>query len=120
MIKKFIVGFFVFAVVVVEDSRFWVHKGVDYVAIVRAVFKDILAGGIKEGASTITQQLAKVVFLSPERTIGRKLKEAVLAFRLEKNLTKEEILELYLNRVYFGHRAYGIEMASKRYFGKSA
>ncbi len=107
------------AVVAVEDSRFWVHKGVDYVAIVRAAFKDILAGGIKEGASTITQQLAKVVFLSPERTIGRKLKEAVLAFRLEKNLTKEEILELYLNRVYFGHRAYGIEMASKRYFGKS-
>ncbi|MBI4680415.1 MAG: PBP1A family penicillin-binding protein [Nitrospirae bacterium] len=107
------------AVVAVEDSRFWVHKGVDYIAIVRAAFKDVLAGGIKEGASTITQQLAKVVFLSPEKTIVRKLKEAILAFRLEKNLSKEEILELYLNRVYFGHRAYGIEMASRRYFGKS-
>ncbi|HLA50143.1 MAG TPA: transglycosylase domain-containing protein, partial [Thermodesulfovibrionia bacterium] len=80
------------AVVAVEDSRFWVHKGVDYIAIVRAAFKDILAGGIKEGASTITQQLAKVVFLSPEKTIVRKLKEAILAFRLEKNLSKEEIL----------------------------
>ncbi len=106
------------AVVAVEDSRFWVHKGVDFIAIIRAVLKDILAGGIKEGASTITQQLAKNVFLSPEKTVVRKLKEAILAFRLEKNLTKEEILELYLNRVYFGHRAYGIEMASRRYFGK--
>ena len=106
------------AVVAVEDSRFWVHRGVDYIAIGRAVIKDLLAGGIKEGASTITQQLAKNVFLSPEKTVVRKLKEAILAFRLEKNLTKEEILELYLNRVYFGHRAYGIEMASRRYFGK--
>ncbi len=107
------------AVVAVEDSRFWLHKGVDYVAIIRAVFKDILARGIKEGGSTITQQIVKVVFLSPERTIARKLKEATLAFRLEKNLTKEEILELYLNKIYFGHGAYGIEMAARAYFGKS-
>jgi penicillin-binding protein 1A len=107
------------AIVAVEDSRFWLHKGVDYVAILRALFKDIQAGGIKEGGSTITQQLAKVVFLSPERTIIRKLKEATLAFRLEKNLSKEDILELYLNKIYFGRGAYGIETAARAYFGKS-
>lgn len=107
------------AVVAVEDSKFWLHSGLDYVAIIRALSRDILARRIKEGASTITQQLAKVVFLSPERTIVRKLKEAVLASRLEKNLTKEEILELYLNKIYFGHGAYGVEMAARTYFGKS-
>lgn len=107
------------AIVAVEDSKFWVHSGLDYIAIIRAISKDILAGRIKEGGSTITQQLAKVVFLSPERTVIRKLKEAVLAFRLEKNLTKEKILELYLNKIYFGHGAYGVEMASRAYFGKS-
>ncbi len=107
------------AVVSVEDSRFWLHEGVDYIAVLRAIFKDIRARRIKEGGSTITQQLAKIVFLSPERTVVRKLKEAVLAFRLEKNLTKEEILELYLNRIYFGHGAYGMEMAARAYFGKS-
>ncbi|GBE04802.1 MAG TPA: PBP1A family penicillin-binding protein [Nitrospirae bacterium] len=107
------------AVVAVEDARFWLHKGIDYVAIIRAVYRDIRAGRIKEGGSTITQQLAKVVFLSPERTVIRKLKEATLAYRLEKNLTKEEILELYLNKIYFGHGAYGIEMAARSYFGKS-
>lgn len=107
------------ALVAVEDSRFWHHKGVDYLAIIRAILKDILAGRIKEGASTITQQLAKVVFLSPEKTIIRKLKEATLAYRLEKNLTKEEILELYLNKIYFGRGAYGVEMAARSYFGKS-
>ena len=108
------------AVVSVEDSRFWLHKGVDYIAIIRAITKDIRAGRIKEGASTITQQLAKVVFLSPERTFIRKLKEVTLAFRLEKNLTKEEILELYLNKIYFGHGAYGIESAARSHFSKSA
>jgi penicillin-binding protein 1A len=107
------------AVVAVEDSRFWLHRGIDYIAILRALSRDIRARRIKEGASTITQQLAKVVFLSPERTITRKLKEAMLAFRLEKNLTKEEILELYLNKIYFGHGAYGVEMAARAYFGKS-
>ena len=106
------------AVVSVEDAKFWLHEGVDYVAIIRALLKDIRAGRIKEGASTITQQLAKVVFLSPERTIVRKLKEATLAFRLENNMTKEEILELYLNKIYFGHGAYGIEMAARAHFGK--
>ena len=107
------------AIIAVEDSRFWLHKGIDYFAIIRALSKDIVAGRIKEGASTITQQLAKVVFLSPDRTIARKLKEATLAYRIENNLTKEEILELYLNKIYFGHGAYGIEMAARAYFGKS-
>jgi len=107
------------AVISIEDSRFWYHSGVDYVAIMRALLRDIMARKIREGASTITQQLAKVVFLSPERTVVRKLREIVLASRLEEKLTKEEILELYLNRIYFGHGAYGVEMASRVYFGKS-
>jgi penicillin-binding protein 1A len=107
------------AVIAVEDSRFWHHKGIDFIAIVRALIHNIKAGGFKEGASTITQQLAKVIFLSPEKTIIRKLKEATLAYKLENNLTKEEILELYLNKIYFGRGAYGVEMATKTHFGKS-
>jgi len=107
------------AVIAVEDSRFWTHKGIDYLAIMRATMKDILALRIKEGGSTITQQLTKLVFLSPEKTLQRKLREMMLAYRLEKNLTKEEILELYLNRIYLGHSAYGVEMASRTYFDKS-
>ncbi len=107
------------AVIAIEDARFWRHKGIDYLAILRAVFKDILYGELKEGGSTITQQLAKVMFLTPEKTIKRKLREAALAIKIEKNLDKEEILELYLNKVYFGHGAYGVEMASRIYFGKS-
>ncbi|MFZ5997273.1 MAG: penicillin-binding protein 1A [Nitrospirota bacterium] len=107
------------AIVAVEDSRFWQHKGIDYIGIARALVKDILHASLKEGGSTITQQLAKILFLTPEKTIQRKLKEAQLAMKLEKELSKKEILELYLNRVYFGHGAYGVEMASKLYFGKS-
>ncbi|MBI4826476.1 MAG: PBP1A family penicillin-binding protein [Nitrospirae bacterium] len=106
------------ALVSVEDSNFWVHRGIDYIAILRALAKDVIAGRIKEGASTITQQLAKVLFLTPEKTVLRKLKEVALAFKIEKNLTKKEILELYLNKVYFGHGAYGVKMAAKTYFGK--
>jgi len=106
------------AVVAVEDSRFWKHKGIDYIAITRAVLKDVLHGSLKEGGSTLTQQLAKVVFLSPEKTLKRKLMEASLAMKIEKNLTKKEIIELYLNKVYFGHGAYGVEMAAQTYFGK--
>lgn len=106
------------AVVAVEDSRFWKHKGIDYIAIARALVKDILYVELKEGGSTITQQLAKVVFLTPEKTFKRKLREAALAIKIEKNLEKEEILELYLNKIYFGHGAYGVEMASRIYFGK--
>jgi penicillin-binding protein 1A len=107
------------AVIAVEDSRFWSHKGIDYIGIGRALVTDIMHASLKEGGSTITQQLAKILFLSPEKTLKRKLREAQLAIRLEKELTKNEILELYLNRVYFGHGAYGVEMASKTYFGKS-
>ena len=107
------------AVIAVEDSRFWKHMGLDYLAIVRAAVKDILHAGIKEGGSTITQQLAKITFLTPEKTLQRKLMEAALAIKIEKNMTKKEILELYLNRIYLGHGAYGMEMAARVYFGKS-
>ncbi|MDP2755664.1 MAG: transglycosylase domain-containing protein, partial [Nitrospirota bacterium] len=107
------------SVIAVEDSRFWKHKGIDYLAIARAVIKDILYVGLKEGGSTITQQLAKVMFLTPEKTLKRKLREAALAIKIEKSLDKKEILELYLNKIYFGHGAYGVEMASRIYFGKS-
>ncbi|TAL25117.1 MAG: PBP1A family penicillin-binding protein [Nitrospirae bacterium] len=107
------------AVIATEDSRFWKHKGIDYVAIGRAILKDIIHVELKEGASTITQQLAKVVFLTPEKTLKRKIREASLAIKIEKNLEKKEILELYLNKIYFGHGAYGVEMASRIYFGKS-
>lgn len=106
------------AVIAVEDSRFWRHRGIDYIAILRAAIKDILHAGIKEGGSTITQQLAKITFLTPERTIRRKIREIVLATNIERNLTKKEILELYLNRIYLGHGAYGMEMAARVYFGK--
>jgi penicillin-binding protein 1A len=106
------------AVIAVEDSRFWQHKGIDYIGIGRALVKDIMSASLKEGGSTITQQLTKIMFLTPEKTIQRKLKEAQLAIKLEKELSKNEILELYLNKIYFGHGAYGVEMASRLYFGK--
>lgn len=107
------------AVISVEDSRFWKHKGIDYIAILRAAIKDVIHAGLKEGGSTITQQLAKITFLSPEKTLQRKLREVLLAMKIETSLSKKEILELYLNRVYLGHGAYGMEMASRVYFGKS-
>ncbi len=107
------------AVTATEDEQFWTHSGIDIFAIGRALVKDIIARRIKEGGSTITQQLAKVLFLSPEKKFKRKLQEIILAFQIEMNLSKEEILELYLNKIYFGRGAYGIEMASRTYFGKS-
>lgn len=107
------------AVISVEDSRFYSHKGIDYIAILRAILKDIMDIRFREGASTITQQVIKTLFLTSEKTLSRKIKEAYLAIKIEKELTKDEILELYLNNVYFGHGAYGAEMASKLYFGKS-
>ncbi|MEK6691876.1 MAG: PBP1A family penicillin-binding protein [Nitrospirota bacterium] len=107
------------AVLAIEDSRFYRHKGLDHIAIARALLKDIISIEIKEGGSTITQQLAKVLFLTPERSLQRKIKEAVLALRIEGSLSKDQILELYLNKIYFGHGAYGVEMASRTYFGKS-
>ncbi|RMG01547.1 MAG: PBP1A family penicillin-binding protein [Nitrospirae bacterium] len=103
-----------------EDSRFFRHRGIDYIGVARALVRDILSMSFREGGSTITQQLAKLLFLGHEKTLTRKIKEAVIAIVLEKRLTKEEILELYLNRAYFGSGAYGVEMASKKYFGKSA
>ncbi|MBI4823962.1 MAG: PBP1A family penicillin-binding protein [Nitrospirae bacterium] len=112
-------GHLINAVVAVEDAHFWQHSGIDYLAILRAALKDLLHRQIKEGGSTITQQLAKMTFLTPEKTIRRKLREVALAVKIESTLSKEEILELYLNRAYFGHGAYGAEMASRVYFGKS-
>ncbi len=106
------------AVLATEDSRFFEHRGIDYISIVRALLKDIAHRGFKEGGSTITQQLAKILYLSHEKTLRRKLREAILAVRIERELSKEEILELYLNRAYFGEGAYGVEMASRVYFGK--
>ncbi len=106
------------ALIATEDPRFYEHGGIDYRGILRAALKDILSVRIKQGGSTLTQQLTKVVFLTPERSIKRKIKEIILARRLEKELSKKEILELYLNKVYFGYGAYGVEMAAKTYFGK--
>ena len=108
------------AFIAIEDRRFYSHRGVDPWGIMRAVIKDVVRRGASQGASTITQQLAKNLFLTQERTVSRKLQEVALAFWLEHTFTKAEILELYLNRVYFGSGAYGVEAAAQRYFGKSA
>jgi penicillin-binding protein 1A len=108
------------ALVATEDRKFYEHSGVDLKGIARAIIKDIKAGEFVEGASTITQQLSKTLFLTPRKTLVRKLKEAILAFQLERRYTKDEILELYLNQVYFGSGAYGVESAAKIFFGKSA
>ncbi|WP_236888604.1 penicillin-binding protein 1A [Desulfoluna limicola] len=106
------------AIINTEDRNFYDHNGVDLKGIARAIVKDIIARDFVEGASTITQQLAKTLFLTREKSIDRKLKEAILAFQLERRYTKEEILELYLNQIYFGSGAYGVESASRIYFGK--
>ncbi len=108
------------AVVATEDKRFYSHLGIDPIGLARAMVANLKAGSVVQGGSTITQQLAKNIFLTPERTLDRKLQEALLAFWLEAKFTKDEILTLYLNRVYLGGGAYGIEAASQRYFGKSA
>jgi penicillin-binding protein 1A len=108
------------AFIAIEDRRFYSHHGVDPVAIARALVANVLRRGVAQGGSTITQQLAKNLFLTQERTLMRKLQEAVLALWLERNFTKDEILELYLNRVYFGAGAYGIQSAAQRYFNKPA
>jgi penicillin-binding protein 1A len=108
------------AFIAIEDRRFYSHHGIDPVGLIRAVLANVLHRGISQGGSTITQQLAKNLFLTPERNMMRKLQEVVLAVWLEHKFTKGEILELYLNRVYFGSGAYGVEGAAQRYFGKSA
>jgi len=106
------------AVVATEDRRFYEHAGLDWRGIGRAIIKDIRAGRFKEGGSTITQQLAKVLFLTPEKTISRKLQEALLALQIERRYRKDEILALYLNQIYLGGGAYGVEAAANIYFGK--
>ena len=108
------------AVLATEDRRFYSHFGVDPLGLVRATFRNASAGSVVEGGSTITQQLAKNLFLRPDRTVTRKLEEVVYAVWLEQRFSKKEILELYLNRVYFGGGTYGVEAASRRYFGKSS
>src|SRR6266481_3158146 len=108
------------AFIAIEDRRFYSHYGVDPLGIARAAVANIMHRGVSQGGSTLTQQLAKNLFLTQERTLQRKLQEVELAFWLERKHSKSEILELYLNRVYFGSGAYGVEAAAQRYFGKSA
>jgi penicillin-binding protein 1A len=108
------------AVVAIEDRRFFEHPGVDLRGLVRAMFANLRAGGIVQGGSTLTQQLAKNLFLTPERSFDRKFRELLLAFALEKRFAKDEILTIYLNRVYLGAGTYGVEAAAQRYFGTSA
>jgi penicillin-binding protein 1A len=107
------------AIIAVEDARFYSHFGVDVRGILRAAYANFRHGRVVEGGSTITQQLAKVLFLTPDRRFSRKVKEALLALELEKRYSKDRLLELYLNQVYMGHGAYGVEAAARMYFGKS-
>lgn len=108
------------AILAAEDAEFYSHPGLDFVGLVRAMVTNVRRGELRQGASTITQQVVKNLVLSPERTIRRKVQEAILAFRLEDRLTKDEILTIYLNEVFFGSRYYGVEEASRYYFGHSA
>ncbi|MGY3611527.1 transglycosylase domain-containing protein, partial [Bradyrhizobium sp. Lot11] len=107
------------AVIAIEDRRFYSHFGVDPLGLGRAVVTNFTAGHMVQGGSTLTQQLAKNLFLSPERTLERKVQEVLLALWLEQKYTKDQILAMYLNRVFFGSNAYGVEAASRRYFNKS-
>lgn len=107
--------------IAIEDHRFYDHMGIDPIGISRALFRNVTrSGGPMQGGSTLTQQLAKNLFLTQDRTASRKIQEAILALWLERNFTKDQILELYLNRVYFGSGAYGVEAAAQKYYGKSA
>ena len=108
------------AFVAIEDRRFFSHYGVDPIGLLRATAANVLHRGVSQGGSTLTQQLAKNLFLTQQRTLWRKMQEAVLALWLERKFSKTEILELYLNRVYFGSGAYGVEAAAQKYFGKPA
>lgn len=108
------------AIVAIEDKRFYSHFGFDPIGFTRAMTRNVMAGSLVQGGSTLSQQLAKNLFLSPERTMGRKVQELLLAIWLEQKYSKDQILEMYLNRVYFGSGAYGVEAASRRYFGKNA
>ena len=108
----------VYAVVAAEDERFYQHSGVDYVGVARAALSNFASGEVRQGASTITMQVARNFFLSKEKTLARKFNEVLLAFKIESNLTKDQILELYLNQIYLGQRAYGFAAAAQIYFGK--
>jgi len=105
--------------VAAEDAKFFQHRGIDLVSILRAAGKNLLAGGVVQGGSTITQQVTKSLLLSPERSFERKFKEAILAYRIENRLSKEEILSLYLNQIFLGHGAYGVQAAAENYFDKN-
>lgn len=107
------------AFIAIEDRRFYSHFGIDPIGVTRAIIRTA-SGGLSQGGSTLTQQLAKNLFLTPERSASRKIQEAILALWLERKYTKDQILELYLNRVYFGAGAYGVEAAARRYYNKSA
>jgi len=106
------------AILAAEDERFYHHSGVDYVGVARAALSNFVSGGVRQGASTITMQVARNFFLSKERTLTRKFNEMLLAFKIEANLGKDQILELYLNQIYLGQRAYGFAAAAQIYFGK--
>src|ERR1700741_2566787 len=112
--------FFVDALLAREDTRFFEHGGIDWRGIARALVRDILSGSAKEGASSITQQLARNSLPLGGRTLSRKILEAMVALRIERDFTKQQILELYVNRIYFGAGCYGVETASQAYFGKNA
>lgn len=114
-IPAHVIGAFIAA----EDDGFFQHSGIDYLGILRAFLANLRAGGVSQGGSTITQQVAKSLLLSPERSYSRKIKEILLAYKIEKNFSKNQILYLYLNQIYFGQRAYGVEAAARVYFHKS-
>ncbi len=107
------------AILAAEDDRFYEHGGVDYLGVLRAAYSNFSAGSVRQGASTITMQVARNFFLTREKTITRKLSEALLAFKIEHSLSKDKILELYVNQIYLGHRSYGFAAAAHTYFGKS-
>ncbi|MDP1995905.1 MAG: transglycosylase domain-containing protein, partial [Gallionella sp.] len=106
------------AILAAEDDRFYEHGGVDYMGVLRAAISNFASGGAKQGASTITMQVARNFFLSKEKTMTRKFNEVLLAFKIEHNLSKDEILQLYFNQIYLGQRAYGFATAAQIYFGK--
>src|SRR6266545_2133233 len=108
--------FFITPFLAREDARFYAHKGIDWRGILRALVRDITSGSAREGASSITQQLARNSLPLGGRTLSRKLLEAMVAFRIEHQFTKQQILELYINRIYFGTGCYGVETASQAYF----
>jgi penicillin-binding protein 1A len=107
------------AILAAEDERFYEHSGVDYIGVLRAAYSNFTSGETRQGASTITMQVARNFFLTKEKTLTRKFNEALLSFKIEANLTKDEILELYLNQIYLGQRAYGFAAAAQAYYGKS-